>query len=80
MTALQSGLRADLEYGFVDRLAASDRRQHPELISNDGEVTMLRAIETELKKSSRFVFSVAFISSGALALLKQCLLLSLIHI
>lgn len=74
MTALQSGLCADLEYGFVDRLAASDRRQHPELISNDGEVTMLRAIETELKKSSRFVFSVAFISSGALALLKQCLL------
>ncbi|MDN5653789.1 MAG: DEAD/DEAH box helicase [Kocuria sp.] len=74
MTASQSGLRADLEYGFVDRLAASDRRQHPELISNDGEMTMLRALETELKKSNRFVFSVAFISSGALALLKQCLL------
>ena len=35
---------------------------------------MLRAIRNELRRSERFDFSVAFVGTGAIALLKQALL------
>lgn len=74
MNLRSNGLRADTEFGFIDRRLMSDRRKHPQLISNTDEYSMLGAIETELKRANGFTFSVAFISSGALGLLKQPLL------
>lgn len=67
-------LRGDLQFGFVDRTSVSTKTLHPQLIRNDGANTMLRAIKLELSRSSSFTFSVAFITPGAIALLKQDLL------
>lgn len=44
------------------------------LVSNSNGNTMLRAIRDELKRASHFVFSVAFITPSALAILKQAIL------
>ncbi|XBH22651.1 DEAD/DEAH box helicase [Jonesiaceae bacterium BS-20] len=64
----------DLEFGFINDSVISQRLFHPLLISNSHDNTMLRALRHELRKSDSFVFSVAFITPGALALLKQELL------
>ena len=64
----------DNAYGFLDQALPSDKVFHPALIVNSGENTMLAAILLELRRSRRFQFSVAFITTGALALLKQELL------
>lgn len=65
---------ADNAFGLLNRSWHSERRHHPLLISNEDENTMLRALRAELHRSQRFVFSIAFISTGALAMLKQALL------
>lgn len=44
------------------------------LVSNSDGNTMLRAIRDELKRSSHFIFSVAFITPSAIAMLKQAFL------
>ncbi|NKE10302.1 MULTISPECIES: DUF3427 domain-containing protein [Kocuria] len=67
-------LRADTAFGFLDRTTASERLHHPVLISNDDDNTMLRAILEELRRSRSFTFSVAFVTTDALAMLKQALL------
>ncbi|WP_216387140.1 DUF3427 domain-containing protein [Arcanobacterium phocae] len=62
-------------FGFLNK--THDTHDHiydPELIWNDPEKLMLNAIRHELRRSTRFVFSVAFITSSALAMLKQELL------
>lgn len=67
-------LIADTRFGFIDRAIAAQRVNNPRLIANDEHGTMLREIKAELARSHSFVFSVAFITAGALALLKQDLL------
>lgn len=67
-------LSADTEFGFIDSTITSQRAYNPVLFSNQSEFTMLRAILGELRRSKSFQFSVAFISSSGLALLKQELL------
>ena len=52
----------------------ADQVFHPTLVSNANGQTMLKAILDELKRSRNFVFSVAFITPSAIALLKQALL------
>lgn len=74
MTPTPERLRADTTFGFLDAATASDRIFNPVLISNQDNNTMLRAIRNELRRSSDFVFSVAFITTSALAQLKQELL------
>lgn len=69
----QSTLQADTAFGFLDSSLASSQIYHPQLISNQDEHTMLRAIRHEIVRAERFTFSVAFITPGALALLKQAL-------
>lgn len=64
---------AGTAHGFLDRAVDSEQLFHPNLIANRGGNTMVRAIEEELKRSERFDFSVAFITPGALGLLKQAL-------
>lgn len=70
----RDALRADTAFGFLDRQTASEQLHHPVLISNDDENTMLRGILDELRCSRSFLFSVAFVTTDALAMLKQPLL------
>lgn len=67
-------LTADNTYGFVDKTAVSRRIFNPYLYANKSEHTMLRAMLDELRRAQSFKFSVAFITSSALGLLKQALL------
>lgn len=65
----------DVDYGFLNHHTPNAPRQHnPKVVVNDDEGTVLRAIRTELARCSSFTFSVAFVSAGAIALLKQDLL------
>lgn len=65
--------RAALE-GFVDGRGVHRSSYSPLLIDNQGGFTMSRAITAELRTAEEFVFSVAFITPGALNVLKQDLL------
>lgn len=64
----------DTTFGFIDKATESTQIFQPLLISNEDENTMLRTVRSELLKSESFVISVAFITTGALGLLKQALL------
>ena len=67
-------LASDTTFGFIDRTTETEKLYHPVLIANEGENTMKRAIVEELRRSESFTFSVAFITTDALAALKQALL------
>lgn len=64
----------DTTFGFIDHTIDTEKLYHPVLIANEGENTMKRAIVEELRRSESFTFSVAFITTDALAALKQALL------
>jgi superfamily II DNA or RNA helicase len=64
---------AGTAYGFLDRTVDSEQLYHPKLIANRDGNTMVRALKDEMHRSSRLDFSVAFITPGALGLLKQAL-------
>ena len=64
-------VRLDAGYGYVNRSEKSPRKFHPQLVLNSDSDSMLRALRHELKHSSSFTFSVAFVSASAIALLKQ---------
>ena len=66
-------LAVDTHFGFLNRTVKADQLFNPLLISNSEQTTMLQAIKQELRTASAFTFSVAFISSRGLALLKQAL-------
>uniref|UniRef100_UPI003784807C phospholipase D-like domain-containing protein n=1 Tax=Pseudolysinimonas sp. TaxID=2680009 RepID=UPI003784807C len=61
----------DVGYGYLDRAIRAPRSFHPQLVLNTETTSMLRALRDELKRSSSFTFSVAFVSPRAIALLKQ---------
>lgn len=67
-------LGTDVGFGYLDRSIRSPRKFHPQLVLNSPTTSMLRALRDELKRSSAFTFSVAFVSPRAIALLKQELL------
>ncbi|MGB3733276.1 DUF3427 domain-containing protein [Microbacterium sp.] len=69
-----SQLQLDNAFGFLDKSVQSDQLFHPLLIANDGANTMLRAIRHELRRSLTFTFSTAFVTTSAVAMLKQALL------
>lgn len=61
----------DVGFGYLDRTLRSPRQFNPHLVLNRGGDSMLRALRHELRHASSFAFSVAFVSSRAIALLKQ---------
>lgn len=61
----------DMGFGYLDRKVESPRVFHPQLVLNTANDSMLRALRHELRQSSSFTFSVAFVSTRAIALLKQ---------
>ncbi|AGF72175.1 DUF3427 domain-containing protein [Corynebacterium halotolerans] len=73
MTVSNSPLGLDTQFGFLDRAIKSQQLYNPTLIANYDHATMLQAIREELRRSKSFTFSVAFISSRGIALLKQAL-------
>ncbi|WP_026530153.1 DUF3427 domain-containing protein [Haematomicrobium sanguinis] len=73
-SGLEKLIQADTKFGFLDGSTHAEQVYHPVLISNEDENTMLWAIRHELRRSNTFIFSVAFITPDALALLKQALL------
>jgi len=74
VSAISRQLALDNTFGFLDAHVKADQVFHPMLVSNSDGNTMLRAIRDELKRSRRFVFSVAFITPSAIAMLKQAIL------
>lgn len=64
---------AGTAHGFLNQALPAEQLYQPRLIINENENTMVQAITEELGRSDRFDFSVAFISSSALGLLKQAL-------
>lgn len=65
-------LRIAVDYGYLEAHGSREpRRYNPKVVLNDAESSMLHALRAEIARSSRFLFSVAFISTRAIALLKQ---------
>lgn len=67
-------LGTDVSYGFLDGSERAPRKFHPRVVVNDGDQSVLRVIRDELTRCREFLFSVAFVTPGAIALLKQELL------
>lgn len=64
----------DIEFGYVGRETGGSGHYNPRLILNEDGRTVEHAIIEELERGGSFTFSVAFISAGAIAQLKQHLL------
>lgn len=67
-------VRSGTEFGFIDRTSLHSKEFHPQLVSNTNDNTMLRSIQHELRLSKSVTISVAFITTNALASLKQAFL------
>ncbi|NLW14347.1 MAG: DEAD/DEAH box helicase family protein, partial [Trueperella sp.] len=72
--SLPAKIDSDLQFGFVDRETSAQHLYNPRLINNRADTNMLIAIKDELRLAKSFTFSVAFITSQAIATLKQALL------
>lgn len=66
-----SSLAHDVEFGYLSREVQGPRQRHPQVVLNAEGASVLRSLREELGRSSTFTFSVAFVSSKAIALLKQ---------
>lgn len=64
-------LAIDVDFGFLNRGRRAPRQNHPEVVLNNNGTSVLRTLRTELARASEFTFSVAFVSPGAIAMLKQ---------
>lgn len=64
----------DIDFGYVGGAAEGPRHYNPRLVMNGAGSTVEHALVEELSRCSAFTFSVAFISPGAIAQLKQHLL------
>lgn len=69
--AWADGLGRDIQFGYISSDIAGPRRRHPQMVLNTNETSVLRTLREELRRSKSFVFSVAFVSPRAIALLKQ---------
>lgn len=62
-------LSLDVQFGYLGTEQVVPRRRHPQLVCNDADNTALRVIREELSTCDSFLFSVAFVSPRAVALL-----------
>lgn len=65
------GLSGDVTYGFLDGAKQSRRHHHPRVVLNADGNTVLRILREELARCDEFIFSVAFVTPNAIAMLKQ---------
>lgn len=73
MSFARRALAQDTEFGFLNSAIESEQILNPLLIANNDDNKMLLAIRQELALANHFIFSVAFISSRGIALLKEAL-------
>lgn len=64
-------LELDVRYGYLDRTVDAPHTHNPKLVLNGDGTSVLSVIRAELLRCRSFAFSVAFVSTRAIALLKQ---------
>lgn len=64
-------LALDVQFGYLGGDVVAPRQRHPKMVLNSESESVLRVLRDELKRASGFLFSVAFVSPRAIALLKQ---------
>lgn len=67
----RSDLGRETAFGYLQATSLVPHHLNPELVLNEAGTSMLRTLRRELAQSDRFFFSVAFVTSRAVALLKQ---------
>jgi superfamily II DNA or RNA helicase len=66
-----NGLDLDVEFGYLDPSVVAPKRHNPLVVLNTEGTSVLRTLREELGKAESFLFSVAFVTPRAIALLKQ---------
>lgn len=61
----------DVEFGYLGRSVEAPRKHHPRVVLNTSSDSVLRILREELTHCTDFLFSVAFVTPRAIALLKQ---------
>jgi len=69
-----SPLGRETEFGYLLESSLIPHNLNPEVVLNNENSSVLRVLRRELKYAERFLFSVAFVTPRAIALLKQELL------
>ena len=73
-TAWVDQFQLDIDFGYVAPTRRAPRNYNPRLVLNDDVGTVAHALVEEIRRCDHFTFSVAFISSSAIAQLKQHLI------
>lgn len=68
------GFTNDVHFGYVGESTEGPRQYNPQLVLNQDGSTVEHTLFEELERCKRFTFSVAFVSPGAIAQIKQHLL------
>jgi superfamily II DNA or RNA helicase/HKD family nuclease len=66
-----SPLELEIQHGYLDRWVKAPRQRHPQVVLNGPGTSVLRILREELATCDEFLFSVAFVTPRAIALLKQ---------
>ncbi|MCL1811269.1 MAG: hypothetical protein FWG41_03505, partial [Methanomassiliicoccaceae archaeon] len=64
-------LRNGIYRGFIDHTIGASEQYSPKLLTNSNNEKILTAIQSELRECDEFMFSVAFITSGGVSVLKE---------
>lgn len=64
----------DVSFGYLDQSLSAPQQFQPKLVLNTSESNVLQTLKSELRRASSFTFSVAFVSAGGIAQLKQALI------
>ncbi|RCS60434.1 DUF3427 domain-containing protein [Microbacterium sp. JB110] len=70
-TGWDTEFQVDVSHGFLRESPTAPRRHNPSVILNTPDTSVLRVVREELANCDDFLFSVAFVSPRAIALLKQ---------
>ncbi|MFD4328276.1 DEAD/DEAH box helicase [Nocardioides sp. NPDC058538] len=62
---------ADVQFGYVDKATKAPKNLNPSVVLNTERTSVFRTIRDELRHCDEFFFSVAFVTPGAIARLKQ---------
>lgn len=66
-----NGLDLDIEFGYLNPEVVAPKRHNPKVVLNTDGTSVLRTLRDELGQCHDFLFSVAFVTPGAIALIKQ---------
>lgn len=65
------GFDLDIEFGYLNPAVVAPKRHNPRVVLNTDGTSVLRTVREELGHCESFLFSVAFVTPRAIALLKQ---------